>query len=136
MEKEKITRGFLYALLIFFILTFLTLLTKELPFISGIFRSLEVKSFDVRENILANFAGENRFDNSKVALVVIDDDSMDKLANRYGAWPWNRSSYADIIRYLEKDGADAIFLDFMFLGFQQGNEAKDWDFINEIKKKR
>ena len=134
MEKEKVIRGFLYAILIFFILTFLTLLTKELPFVSSFFRSLEAKSFDVRENILANVAGQNRFDDSKIALIVIDDDSLDKLTNRYGSWPWNRSSYADIIRYLEKDGADLIFLDFMFLGFQQGNEAKDWDFINEVKK--
>ena len=134
MEKEKVIRGLLYALLIFFILSFLTLLTRELPIVNGFFRSLEVKSFDVRENILANIAQQNRFDNSKIALIVIDDDSMDKLANRYGAWPWNRASYADIIRYLENDGADSIFLDFMFLGFQQGNEAKDWDFINEVKK--
>ena len=119
MEKEKVIRGLLYALLIFFILSFLTLLTRELPIVNSFFRSLEVQSFDVRENILANFAKQNRFDDSKVALVVIDDDSMDKLTNRYGSWPWNRSSYADIIRYLENDGADSIFLDFINLQLLQ-----------------
>ncbi len=136
MEKEKIIRGISYALLIFFVLSFLTLLTKEIPFADNFFKSLEVKSFDFRENILANIYGQKRTDNSKLALIVIDDDSMEKLTERYGSWPWNRSSYADIIRYLVKDQADTIFLDFMFLGFHQGNEQKDWDFINEVSKNK
>ena len=135
MYNEKIKKILSYTLLVFFILTFVTLLVREIPFAQEIVNGLEKKSFDIREKILANyFFAKKRIDNSKVALIVIDDDSLEKLSSKYGYWPWNRRAYADIIKYLEKDGADSIFLDFMFLGFQQGNEAKDWEFINEVKK--
>lgn len=134
MEKEKIVRGLSYAILIFFILTFLTLAIKEIPFANSFFHSLEVKSLDIRENILVNFAGKQINDNSKIALIVIDDDSLEKLSDKYGYWPWNRKAYADVVKYLANDQADSIFLDFIFLGFQQGNESKDWEFINELKK--
>ena len=135
MQKETIKRFFYYAVLIFFVLTFLTLLVKEVPFANELIQTLENKSFDAREKVLANvFFKDKRTDNSKVALVVIDDDSLEKLSAKYGYWPWNRKAYADMVKYLEKDGADSVFLDFMFLGFQQGNEAKDWEFINEVKK--
>ena len=134
MRREVFSRGISYALLIFFVLSFLTLLIKEIPLAQNFLHGLELKSLDVRENILANLNKKNIQDNSKVALIVIDDDSMEKLSSKYGFWPWNRSSYADIIEYLENDGADTIFLDFMFLGFQQGNEKKDWQFINTVKK--
>jgi len=134
MGKEKILRALSYTLLIFFILTFLTLVIKELPFANSFFRSLEVKSLDIRENILVNLSRKQVQDNSKVALIVIDDDSLEKLSDKYGYWPWNRKSYADIVKYLENDQAESIFLDFIFLGFQQGNESKDWEFINELKK--
>ena len=134
MGKEKTLRALSYTLLIFFILTFLTLVIKELPFANSFFRSLEVKSLDIRENILVNLSGKQVQDNSKVALIVIDDDSLEKLSDKYGYWPWNRKSYADIVKYLENDQADSIFLDFIFLGFQQGNESKDWELINELKK--
>ncbi len=134
MNKEKLTRGGLYAVIIFFILAFITLLIKDMPFANDFVHSLEVKALDVRENLLVNFNSNARKDNSKIALVVIDDDSLEKLSNQYGYWPWNRKAYADIVKYVENDGADTVFLDFMFLGFQQGNESKDWEFINEVKK--
>ncbi len=134
MNKEKIKQYLSYAFLIFFVLAFLTLLVREIPFANDFFRNLEVHSLDLRENILANAFNKDRVDNSKVALVVVDDDSLEKLSDKYGHWPWNRKAYADVVKYLAQDGADTIFLDFMFLGFQQGNEAKDWEFINEVKK--
>ena len=129
MLRERIIRCVSYALLLFFVLTSLSFLTKELPIVQTVFNSLEVKTLDIRENILAGIFKEKRFDNSKIALVVIDDDSLEKLANKYGYWPWNREAYADIIKYLANDGADSVFLDLMFFGFQQGNENKDWIFI-------
>ena len=134
MDKENIKKVLLYALLIFFILTFITLVIKEVPFAHSMAQNLEKRSLDVRESILSGVFGKKRVDKSKVALVVIDDDSLENLSQKYGFWPWNREAYADIVNYLEKDGADSVFLDFMFLGFQQGNEAKDWKFINEVKK--
>ena len=54
MLKEKILRCLSYAALLFFVLTSLSFLTKELPMLQAIFRGLEVKTFDVRESILAN----------------------------------------------------------------------------------
>ena len=53
---------------------------------------------------------------SKLAFL---GDSLEKLSDKYGFWPWNRSAYADIIKYLENDNADLILMDFMFLGFQK-----------------
>ncbi len=134
MNRDKIKQYLSYAFIIFFALTFLSLIIKEIPFASDFFRNLEAHSLDLRENILASSLKKQRVDNSKVALVVIDDDSLEKLSDKYGHWPWNRKAYADIIKYLANDGADTIFLDFMFLGFQQGNEDKDWKFINEVEK--
>ena len=84
MQKEQFVRGSLYTLIIFFILTFLTLLIKDVPYLSDFVHGLEVKTLDARQVVLANFAGKNQIDNSKVALVVIDDDSLESLANKYG----------------------------------------------------
>ena len=93
MDKQKLTRGCLYALIIFFILTFTMMLTKQMPFLGNFIHSSEVKTLDVRENILVNIFAQKRIDNSKVALIVIDDDSLEKLSDKYGYWPWNRQSY-------------------------------------------
>ena len=59
MQKEKLVRGFLYTLLIFFILTFLTLVIKEVPFAHGLFQTFEKKSLDTREVILSNVFFKN-----------------------------------------------------------------------------
>ena len=112
MSKEKLIRGSLYTLVIFFILSFLTLLVKDIPYLSNFVHSVEVKTLDTRQVLLANLAGKNQTDNSKVALIVIDDNSLEGLSKQYGFWPWNRNAYADIIKYVEKDGADTIILDF------------------------
>ncbi|MDD3593588.1 MAG: diguanylate cyclase [Candidatus Gastranaerophilales bacterium] len=129
MKSKKLLNIFLYLILTLFMLFSMTLIFRELR-IDNFINDIEAKSFDLRQIILKN----NSFDGSKIALITIDDDSLDKLASKYGTWPWHRGAYADLIRYLEKEKADSVIFDLMFMGYQNGNFDKDKDLINEITK--
>ncbi len=49
-----------------------------------------------------------------LALVAIDDQSLDELGAANWAWPWPRGAYADLIAYLKASGAREIWIDIFF----------------------
>jgi class 3 adenylate cyclase/CHASE2 domain-containing sensor protein len=55
----------------------------------------------------------------EVAIIGIDDKSLQAL----GAWPWNRSVFADLERALTKDKVRLSVYDVLFLEPRQGDDA-------------
>jgi diguanylate cyclase (GGDEF)-like protein len=65
--------------------------------------------------------------------LAIDDNSLEILKDKYGAWPWDRIAYVEAIDFLEKAGAKQIVLDLMFVN-NSDEPTSDKKLINSIKK--
>jgi eukaryotic-like serine/threonine-protein kinase len=74
----------------------------------------------------SGFAHNDNLDPDKVALIEIDDKSVDNL----GTWPWPRRIIAEMIDTLKKNGAQLIGLNIPFAEMEH-NEG-----LEEIKKFR
>ncbi len=74
------------------------------------FQFLELKTLDLRFYIRGVRAPAD-----DIVIVAVDDASI----KHYGAWPWPRSVHAQILEYLNADGAKAIGFDFIFADVQK-----------------
>jgi len=96
--------------------------------ITGIFTILSFVSLNFFETIekylygigmrftLSPFMGA-----SKIAIVKIDEDSLDKL----GSWPWPRSTIAEMIEILKDNGAKIIGLDLLYSEKEQNQGLEE-----------
>jgi adenylate cyclase len=78
------------------ILLFLT----EVPLLD----QLELKTYDMRLKALPRSAPKH------VTIAAIDEKSLARL----GRWPWSRTTYADLIYKLDREGARVIAFDIFF----------------------
>lgn len=68
-----------------------------------------------------------------IVMVFIDDESLSQMAESLGRWPWPRSIYADMVRYIHAGGAKAQVFDLLFFEAQMdrritGDESPDMLF--------
>ena len=63
---------------------------------------------------LTQWTAASRPLDSSLAIVAIDDASIDELGAKGWVWPWPRSAYADLIVYLKASGAREIWIDLVF----------------------
>lgn len=75
------------------------------------FTSVENKTFDVRQNVIAPYKKVNK----NIAIITVDEESYEYFLDKYGEWPISRKIYADLITYLEKQSPAAIAFDLMFV---------------------
>jgi len=73
---------------------------------SSFFEKPESRFYDIG----SAFVGDENHNSDKIALIEIDDRSLDKL----GSWPWPRRIIADMIDTLNKKGAALIGLNIPF----------------------
>lgn len=59
----------------------------------------------------------------KVKVILIDDDTLVKLAPALGRWPWKRSIYRDIIEFINMGSPKAIYMDIFFVEQELGTES-------------
>src|SRR5262245_2565172 len=57
-----------------------------------------------------------------VVIFDVDEESMQRLAPRLGAWPYPRDVYADALRYLAENGARAVVFDILFSEARGGDD--------------
>ncbi len=50
----------------------------------------------------------------KIAIILIDDASLDALDSRLGRWPWPRAVYSDLMEFLSKGRPEAVLFDILF----------------------
>ncbi len=86
---------------------------------SYIFRGVEALDF-LLTDWRFNFRGEKSQTDSQVALVAIDDESLEIV----GRWPWSRDLMAQLIESLMKNGVKAVGLDIIWSEPQE-NSSKE-----------
>lgn len=86
----------------------------------GMFDRLEWAGFDHRMHL---FRGHARLD-PRIAVVLIDEPSLQAMDSLVGRYPWPRSVYADLIDYLALGGARAVVFDILFTETEKEGAAK------------
>jgi adenylate cyclase len=80
-----------------------------------------------------------------IAIIEIDDQSVQALERIYGRWPWPRLAHAAVVRYLSRAPARVIAYDVLFTEphlsgeFRVGDSmttgsASDQQFIDEVRR--
>ena len=118
--KNKIfLKYFIYSIYILATVGVLFTLLRQ-PDIRNFFSTIENKTFDVRQNILAPYKKVNK----NIVILSVDEESYEYLLEKYGEWPISRSIYADIIKYLEKQKPAVVAFDLMFVkSIKSSNDA-------------
>ena len=140
------TRWFIYGTYILLVLTILligsivfVILNKgsddEQTFKSvfvSFFETAENRTFDYRQHL--QMIKTKREPSDKIAVLEIDDATVESLWEKYGEWPAPRNIYADLVNYLEKDKPQAIVFDLMFLKSINPESNSDKLFVETLNK--
>ncbi len=127
---KKLFRQISYFLLIAAAIMLLWLLGQKIFSFENLLEAYELKTYDLR----VGMATKSRNHNPDVVILAIDDASLEILEDELGRWPWPRDVYVDAIDYLERDGADSIAFDLMFVGQQKGFQDRDLKLAETIGK--
>ncbi|MCB9030482.1 MAG: CHASE2 domain-containing protein [Deltaproteobacteria bacterium] len=86
-------------------------------------KQLEYSTWDSRVRVVADPAKAD----PKIKIIVIDQESLEALAKDGITWPWPRSLYAPVIKYLEHAGAKGLAIDLLF------TETSAWGVEEDIQ---
>lgn len=121
-------KNLIYSLYVTLFISVLFVLFS-LPVLRQIIFAFELKSFDFRQNIHTKAQNVS----PDITILAIDDNSLEILKDKYGAWPWDRIAYVEAIDFLEKAGAKQIVLDLMFVN-KSDEPISDKKLVDSIKK--
>lgn len=103
--KNDSTKNVAYIILTVSLILVLWLLAGVFK-MDSFFREIESKSYDLR----LKWSTTRPQVNKDIAIIAIDDNSIEFLEDEYGRWPWSRNAYTDLINYLEKGHVKFIAL--------------------------
>jgi class 3 adenylate cyclase len=109
MTKKEIIKKQITALII---TSLVFLVITGLHFL-GVFSFLEKKSYDMR----VRFWADSQFSrpSDEIILIYLDQDSIDwAQKERDWGWPWPRQAYAEMVDYMNLNGAKAFAFDVLF----------------------
>ncbi|MBI4059936.1 MAG: adenylate/guanylate cyclase domain-containing protein [Elusimicrobia bacterium] len=84
-------------------------------------RAVELKTLDWRFRRLS--APERR--DPRIALVMVDQASLDHFERESVYWPWPRGIYEAVLRFLKAGGAKAVVFDVLFTNPSPSGAAED-----------
>jgi adenylate cyclase len=93
----------------------------------GLFKNLELKSYDLRMRLRGSIPVEE----SGIVLVTIDDQTFTSLKKK---WPFPRSYFARVFNNLAEAGAALIVVDVEFTEPSDAGSRDDLDLVETIKK--
>lgn len=97
--------------------------------VAGLLTDIETRTWDWRLRFIAGQEPHN----PKIKLIVIDQTSLDHFgANEKIYWPWPRSLYVPVLRFLERSGAKAVAFDMLFTE-GSGQYGDDAEFAAAVK---
>lgn len=129
-KNKKIRTYFGYGFLFLIAIALIVVFVRSTN-INSFIDSMENKTFDLRQNVLASSGFKKA--NKNIVLLVVDDASYEYLLGKYGEWPIPRDVYANVVNYIEKQKPAAIAFDLMFVkSFKSKNKA-DEALVNAIK---
>ena len=78
---------------------------------SGALANLESATWDMRQRLVANPTAHD----PKIKIIMVDQSSLDHFARQEQIyWPWPRSLYVPVLKYLERAGARGVAFDMLF----------------------
>lgn len=96
----------------------------------NIINAMENKSFDLRQSIIS----KNKKSSDDIVIVSVDDPSYEYLLDKYGDWPIPRDVYAQILEYIQSQGAKYVGFDLLFIKSLNRIPQSDNKLINSFKK--
>lgn len=85
------------------------------------FKSVELKSFDLRQSIIS----DKKKVSDDIVILTVDDESYEYLIDKYGEWPIPRAVYADILNYVENQNPAVVGFDLLFVHSLKNNPNSD-----------
>lgn len=113
------------------IITIFVLLGVKDEYSEMFFDSMENKTFDIRQSVLA--ANGIKKHNEDIVIVAIDDASYEYVLDKYGEWPLRRDIYAKLTRHIEQQKPKSIAFDLMFVKSIKSTQSADNELINTFK---
>jgi len=100
------------------------LIAARLPFV----HTIELKTLDVRFRTFPT----PRAARPDIILIVIDEESVQRLQSILGRWPWPRDAYGLILDYLQAGGARTVAIDIIFAEPDREKPERDRAFAEAI----
>lgn len=127
IHRHRYDIFFSFILLLIFIFSFISLQNNETK---NLIRTLENKSFDIRQNIIS----KNKQVNKDIIIVTVDDPSYEYLIETYGDWPIPRNAYAEILDYIQAQNPKYVAFDLLFIKSLNRIPNSDNKLIEGFKK--
>ncbi len=80
-------------------------------YFSGSLDSLEGGLYDLRFDMVRHATKAS----PEVAVILVDDASLQQLESELGRWPWTRGVFGELVDFLATGGARAVGFDVLFL---------------------
>lgn len=128
--NNKIVKTYLSYVFLFFSIMLIIVLFVRNAKINDFLTSMENKTFDLRQSLLAS--SKFKKTNKDIVVVTIDDASYEYLLGKYGEWPIPRDVYAKFVNYIEKQNPKAIAFDLMFVKSIKSKNNADSALVKSI----
>ena len=125
-------RSYLFYVSLFILASILIIILVKHTKIGDFLDSMENKTFDLRQSVLANSGYKKP--SKDIVVITVDNPSYEYLLDHYGEWPIPREVYANIIDYVEKQQPRLISFDLMFIKSLKSKTNSDMALVNAIKK--
>lgn len=129
---NKSTLNYITYVFSFLATVLVVVLLVKMTNISDFFSSMENRTFDLRQSLLANSGYKQH--NKDIVIIAIDDASYEYLLGEYGEWPIPRDVYSRLVDYLELQKPKAIAFDLMFVKSMKSKNEADVSLVNMFKK--
>lgn len=90
---------------------------------------LEDGTFDVR----ARWTAQRSKADPRVVIVDVDNASYSVLQDKLGRWPWPRTVWTEVIRYVSRGNPSALAVDIIFGGDDKSGEKVDAEFAKVLR---
>lgn len=127
IHRHRYDIFFSFILLLICIFSFVSLQNNETK---NLIRTLENKSFDIRQNIIS----KSKKVNKDIIIVTVDDPSYEYLIETYGDWPIPRNAYAEILDYIQAQKPKYVAFDLLFIKSLNRIPNSDNQLIEGFKK--
>jgi adenylate cyclase len=91
----------------------------------GLFSRIESASFDHRVGI---FRSDKKI-HEDVILILIDEDSLQSMADELGRWPWPRAAYRELLDFFALAGAQTFAFDILLSEQQEADKYNPSDQV-------
>ena len=102
----------------------LALLAARLPFL----QTIELKTLDLRFRTFPSPQAAR----PGIIVIVVDEESVQRLESVLGRWPWPRDAYAFVLDYLRAGGARTVAFDIIFAEPDREKPERDRAFAEAI----